>query len=148
MEPEVENFEVIFLDDDRITVLDRQFVKTGETVVYKGEKPIKAPTAQETYTFVGWLGEEKMKKVTEKLVLVALYDVDINQDAKDAMYNASLENAQNSSLNQTLEAGQKVEEQKKALEKDSRTTSEIVSDIMKNGKTEIGQEINKNNVER
>ena len=34
------------------------------------------------------------------------------------------------------------------LEKDSRSVSEIVSDIMKNGKTEIGIEANKDNVER
>ena len=143
-----EMFEVVFLDDDRITVLDKQQVKAGETVSYKGENPIKAPTAQEKYTFKGWIDEEKLKSVNENLVLIALYDVEVNHESQDAMYNASLENAQESSLNETLEAGKKVEEQKKALEKDSRSVAEIVSDIMKNGKTEIGIEANKDNVER
>lgn len=146
MEPEI--YEVIFLDDDKITVLDRQRVVAGNDVVYKGEIPVKAPTAQEKYTFKGWMDEEKLKNVNENLVFIALYEVEVNQNSQDAMYNASLENAQEANLNETLEAGKKVEQQKKALEKDSRSTAEIVSDIMQNGKTEIGMEANKDNIDR
>ena len=145
---EEEIYDIVFLDDDRKTVLDKQQVKKGETVSYKGQIPIKAPTVQEKYTFKGWLGEEKLKSVNENLVLIALYDVEVNHETQTAMFNASLENAQEALLNETLDAGKKVEEQKKALEKDSRSVSEIVSDIMKNGKTEIGIEVNKDNVER
>ena len=145
---EEEIYDVIFLDDDRITVLDKQQVRKGDTVVYKGEVPIKAPTAQETYQFKGWIGEEKLNNVNENLILIALYEVSVNHENQDAMYNASLESAQESLLNETLDAGKKVEEQKKALEKDSRTPSEIVSDIIKNGKTELGQEVNKDNIDR
>ena len=58
------------------------------------------------------------------------------------------ENAEKTNLNATVEAGQKVSEQQKALEKDSRSTEEIVNDVLENGKTEIGQEVNKDNIER
>lgn len=145
---EEEIYDVVFLDDDRITVLDKQQVKKGDVVSYKGQTPIKAPTAQETYQFKGWIGEEKLNNVSENLILIALYEVTVNHETQDAMYNSSLESAQESLLNETLDAGKKVEEQKKALEKDSRSVSEIVSDIIKNGKTEIGIEANKDNVER
>ncbi len=142
---ETDIFEVIFVDDDRTTILDRQNVKAGEKVTYKGEIPVKEPTAKEKYAFKGWIDEEKMQNVNENLVLIARYDVEVNENFQEAMYNASLDNAEQSSLNETLEAGKKVEEQKKAFEKDSRSASEIVNDIIKNGKTEIGVEINKDN---
>lgn len=145
---ETETFEVIYLDDDRITVLDRQFVNYGEKAVYKGQTPTKAPTVQETYTFVGWTDEEKLKSVKEKLIVIAKYSVDVNKPTQDAMYNASLENAKESNLNDAINSGKKLDSQQKALEKDSRTASEIVSDIMKNGKTEVGQEMNKDNIDR
>ena len=56
---------------------------------------------------------------------------------------ASLENAENSNLNDTIEAGKKVSEQQKALEKDSRSVEEIVNDILENGQTEIGENLDK-----
>ena len=141
-------FEVIFLDDDKITVLDRQFAKLGESVSYKGEIPVKEPTTQETYTFCGWTNEEKLQNVTEKIILIAKYTVDVKKATKDAMYNASLENAQETNLSDAVNSGKKLDSQQKAIEKDSRTASEIVSDIMKNGKTEIGQDVNKDNIDR
>ena len=64
------------------------------------------------------------------------------------MLQASLENAEKTNLNATIEAGQKVNEQQKALEKDSRTAEEIVNEVLENGKAEIGNEVNKDNVER
>ena len=51
-----ETFEVIFLDDDRVTVLDKQVVLAGHSCKYQGQPPTKAPTATETYTFVGNTG--------------------------------------------------------------------------------------------
>ena len=59
------------------------------------------------------------------------------------MYEASLENAENSKLNETMEAGQKVSAQQKALEKDPRSVTEIVNDILENGQTEIGENLDK-----
>ena len=146
----MEQYEVIFLDDDRVTVLDRQMVDAGEKVTYKGKTPTKEPTNMMTYTFSGWIGEEKMEAVTEKLILVAKYSAETVTNSKDeaALLAASLENAQNTNLSATVEAGQKVSEQQKALEKDSRTAEEIVNEVLENGKAEIGQEANKDNIER
>ena len=146
----MEQFEVIFLDDDRVTVLDRQMVVSGEPVKYKGETPTKEPTNQMTYTFIGWIDEEKMKCVTERLILVAKYAAESVTNSKEeaALLAASLLNAQETNLNATIEAGKKVSEQQRALEKDSRTAEQIVKDVLENGKTEIGQDVNKDNVER
>lgn len=146
----MEQYEVIFFDDDKVTVLDKQMVNEGEKVTYKGQTPTKEPTNMMTYTFVGWIGEEKMESVTERLVLIAKYSAETVTNSKDenALLAASLENAQNTNLNATIEAGQKVSEQQKAFEKESRTSEQIVNDILENGKTEIGQEVNKDNIER
>lgn len=141
---ENEQIEVIFLDDDKLTVLDRQFVKYGYSVKYKGEQPEKAPTLEGTYTFEGWSDEEKMECVTQRLILIAMYKLEINAETKNAMFEASLENVENSNLNETMEAGKKVNEQQKALEKDPRSVTEIVNDILENGQTEIGNDIDKN----
>jgi len=146
----LEEFEVIFLDDDRRTVLDHQIVAKGDKVEYKGKLPIKEPTNMMTYTFIGWVGEEKMNSVQERLVLIAKYSMEVINITKDesALLVASLENAKNTNLNATIEAGQKVSEQQKALAKDTRTAEQIVNEVLENGKTEIGQDINKNNIER
>lgn len=146
----MEQYEVIFLDDDKITVLDRQMVIEGEKVEYKGKTPTKEPTNMTTYTFSGWIGEEKMESVKERLILIAKYSAETVVNSKDeaAMLEASLENAENTNLNATIEAGQKVTEQQKALEKDSRSAEEIVNEVLENGKAEIGIEANKDNVER
>ena len=146
----MEQYEVIFLDDDKVTVLDRQMVNEGEKVTYKGQTPTKEPTNMMTYTFSGWIDEEKMEAVTEKLVLIAKYTAETVTNSKDeaALLAASLENAQNTNLSATVEAGQKVSEQQKALEKDSRTAEEIVNEVLENGKAEIGIEANKDNIDR
>lgn len=146
----MEQYEVIFLDDDKVTVLDRQFVNVGEKVTYKGQTPTKEPTNMMTYTFSGWIGEEKMESVTEKLVLVAKYTAETVTNSKDeaALLAASLENAQKTNLSATVEAGQKVSEQQKALEKDSRTAEEIVNEVLENGKAEVGLEANKDSIDR
>ena len=113
----MEQFEVIFLDDDRLTVLEQQMVKQGEAVKFKGKTPAKEPVNGVTYTFDGWVGEEKMDSVQEKLVLVAKYIAETATATKDenAMLQASLENAEKTNLNATIEAGQKVNEQQKGL---------------------------------
>lgn len=144
----MEQFEVIFLDDDRVTVLDRQMVEAGKPVKYKGEPPTKAPTNMMTYTFVGWFGKEKMEAVTENLILIAEYAAETNTKSENALLAASLENAQNTNLTATVEAGQKISEQQKALAKDSRSADQIVNEVLENGQVEVGVETNKDNVER
>lgn len=145
----MEKVEVIFYDDDEKTVLDRQLVDVGSKVVYGGPEPFKAPTNIETFTFVGWTGEEGLEKVEDNLVLVAKYESsNPNSNRESAFLKASLENAKMTNLNATVEAGQKVSEQQKALEKDPRTAEEVVSEILANGKTEIGVDQNKDNIEK
>lgn len=141
----MEEFEVIFLDDDRRTVLDHQMVAQGKEVKYKGKSPVKEPTNMVTYTFIGWIGEEKMASVQERLVLVAKYSAETINATKDenALLAASLANAESTNLNATIEAGQKVSEQQKALAKDTRTAEQIVNEVLENGKAEIGQEVNR-----
>ena len=145
----MEKFEVIFYDDDEMTVLDRQFVEAGSKVVYNGKEPFKEPINQVTYNFVGWTDEDKLDNVTDNLVLVAKYESDSpTTNKEDALLKASLENARNTNLNATVEAGQKVSEQQKAVVKDTRTAEEIVNEVLANGKTEIGVEQNKDDFDR
>ena len=146
----MEQFEVTFLDDDKLTVLQKQTVNAGEKVIYKGETPTKAPTNMMKYTFIGWLGKEKMESVTENLILIAEYAAETVSNVKfeNALLEASLENAQIANLSNTVAAGQKVNEQQKALEKDSRSPEQIVNEVLENGKVEVGIEANKDNIER
>lgn len=141
-------YDVIFLDDDRSTVLDMQKVPHGKKAEYKGTKPAKAPTERETYTFDGWENEEKLESVTEKLILIARYTVTVNVATKDAFYEASLQNAEQANLSAVLDSGKKVADQQRALEKDPRTAEQIVADIVENGKTEVGQELNREDIDR
>ncbi len=146
----MEQAEVIFLDDDKTTVLDRQFVNIGDSVRYKGKTPSKEPINGITYTFSGWSGEEKLESVGGKTILIAKYSAESVSATKEenALLDASLQNAENTNLNATIEAGQKANAQLKALEKDPRTAEQIVNDVLENGKTEIGQEVNKDNIDR
>lgn len=144
----MEEYDVIFLDDDRTTVLDMQRVAHGEKVEYRGTKPVKEPTEKESYTFDGWENEEQMECVTDKLVLVAKYSVTVNNVTKDEFYQASLENAEQANLAAVLDSGKKVAEQQKAIEKDPRTAEQIVADIVENGKTEVGQEQKREDIDR
>lgn len=146
----MEQVEVIFLDDDKITVLDRQFVTVGESAKYNGKTPSKEPINGVTYTFAGWIGEEKLTSINEKTILIAKYSAETTTATKDenALLEASLQNAENTNLNATIEAGQKANSQLKALEKDPRTAEQIVNEVLENGKTEIGQDINKDNIDR
>lgn len=145
----MDKVEVIFYDDDEKTVLDRQLVNVGDKVVYSGPEPFKAPTNVESFNFVGWIGEEMLEKVEDNLILVAKYESNNPASNRESVFlKASLENAKNTNLNATVEAGQKVSEQQKAIEKDQRTAKEIVNEIVANGKTEIGVEQDKDNIEK
>lgn len=140
----MDNFNVIFLDDDRKTVLAQLQVEYGERAVYPNGTPTKEAIQGVKYNFIGWEGQEKLEVVTADTVVIAKYVAETDTKSNEqAMYDASLQNAENTNYNVVVEAGQKAISQEKAVEKDSRTAEEIVNDIMENGKTEVGQEMNK-----
>lgn len=140
----MEEFSVVFLDDDKKTVLANIKVEYGESAVYPGKTPTKEAMAGVKYTFAGWVGAEKLAVVTENVVVYAKYEAETATVTNgDALYNASLANAEATNYNVVVEAGQKAVSQQQAIEKDSRSAEEIVNDIMENGKTEVGQEMNK-----
>ena len=143
----MEQFEVIFLDEDRKTVLDKQLINKGEAVKYNGKEPIKEPENQIKYVFEGWIGEEKMQDVQENLILIAKYSSEtITNSVEQAFFDATLESTEKTDINSTVEASQKIVNQMKLLEKETRTAEEIVNTILKEGKTEIAPD--KNDVER
>ena len=141
----MEEFDVIFLDDDKKTVLANFKVEYGESATFPGKNPTKEATAGVKYTFVGWVGQEKLAVITENTVVYAKYEAEaMTVTNDDALYNNLLQNAEETNYNVVVEAGQKAVSQQKAIEKDSRTAEQIVNDIMENGKTEVGQELDKN----
>ena len=140
----MDEFRVIFLDDDKETILAEIKVEYGERAEYPYELPTKDEIQGVKYYFVGWEGQEKLEVVTADTTVIAKYVAETDTKSNEAaLYDASLKNAENTNYNVVAEAGQKAISQEKAVEKDSRTAEEIVNDIMENGQTEVGQEMNK-----
>lgn len=140
----MEEFDVIFLDEDRNTVLANLKVKYGDSAEFPGKLPAKDTINGIKYNFVGWEGQEKLVAVTENIVVYAKYEEETTTISnEEALLQASLNSAEQLNYNVVIEAGQKAVSQQQALAKDSRTAEEIVNDILANGKTEVGQEINK-----
>lgn len=138
------NFNVIFLDDDKKTVLATIKVEYGEKAVYPNGTPTKEEIQGVKFHFVGWEGQEKLEVVTADTVVFAKYAAETDMKSnEEALLDASLQNAENTNYNVVVEAGQKAVSQEKAVEKDPRTAEQIVNDIIENGKTEVGQEMNK-----
>ena len=141
--------EVVFLDDDEITVLEKQEVNFGEFVKYQGKIPEKEVINGVKYVFQGWTNEEKLEHVEENLILIAKYAEESEvPNIEDALFNATLESTKKTSYNATISAGNKISEQKRAIEKDGRDPSEIVSQVVKDGKIELGQENSKDDFDR
>ena len=140
----MDEFKVIYLDDDRKTVLAEIKVEYGEKAVYPNENPTKDSIQGVKYYFIGWEGQERLEVVTADTTVIAKYAAETDTKSNEAaLYDASLKNAENTNYNVVVEAGQKAISQEKAVEKDSRTAEEIVNDIIENGQTEVGQEIDK-----
>ena len=143
----MEQFEVIFYDEFGEKVLEKKLVNKGERVVYTGKEPEKDPINGIRYVFVGWTNEDQLSSVQNDLVLFAKFEEDNSKDMEDALFDATLEQAKKTDLNSTIRAGNKITEQKRALEKDPRSSEEIVEEVLKNGKAEIG-DIYKDDIER
>ena len=90
----MEEFDVIFLDDDKKTVLANIKVEYGESATFPGKTPTKEPVAGVKYTFAGWVGQEKLAVVTSQVVVYAKYTAETTVATNEDLYNASLENAE------------------------------------------------------
>lgn len=141
----MEEFDVVFLDEDKKTVLASLKVEYGASAKFPGAIPTKDSINGVKYNFIGWVGEEKLAIITENTVVFAKYEAETNTVSnEEALLQASLNSAEQMNYNVVVEAGQKALAQQLAFEKDSRTAEQIVNDIKQNGKTELGQEVDKN----
>lgn len=67
---------IAFVNDDGTVLQNTQFA-WGETPVYSGAVPVKAATAQYTYTFKGW--DKEIASVTEPATYTAQYTAAVNE---------------------------------------------------------------------
>ena len=67
---------ITFVNDDGTVLQNTQFA-WGETPVYSGAVPVKAATAQYTYTFKGW--DKEIASVTEPATYTAQYTATVNE---------------------------------------------------------------------
>ena len=105
-----EKFTVIFYDDDRKTIFDKQEVNKGESVKYAGKTPEKPAENGISYEFVKWETTGNIDCVTENIELFAKYEA----GKIDAFFELSESNAQMANLNEVMQAGQKVSQVEKA----------------------------------
>lgn len=139
----MDELSVIFLDDDKKTILAKIKVQYGGKAIYPYGIPTKEAIQGVKYNFIGWEGKEKLEVVTDDTVVIAKYVAETETVSnEEALYDASLQNAENTNYNVVIDSGRKALSQEKAVEKDNRTAEEIVSEIMENGKTEVGQDLN------
>ena len=73
---EILTYTITFKNEDG-KVLDTQTVAYGKTPVYGGETPVKAATAQYTYTFAGW--DTAIASVTGEATYTATYSATVNE---------------------------------------------------------------------
>lgn len=137
----MEQYEVVFYDDNEETILDRQRVNKGEKVTYKGTQTEKEEDNKK-YILVGWIGEEKMAEVTEDLKLVAIYEAIVSenraeQDEEMAYYEAVLQSAENTTLSGTVKSGLRLSEHQIAIMKSGRTPQDIVAEVLAKGSVEL-----------
>lgn len=138
-----EQFTVIFYDEDRKTILDKQEVGKGESVKYQGKTPEKPLENGIQYTFIGWETTGNMKCVMENMEIYAKYEEDsknISQDEK-LMFEMSEKNAENANLNEVMESGQKLSGAEKATRDMSlEQKRDLVSEVMEKGSVDLGRE--------
>lgn len=94
-----QKFTVIFYDDDRKTILDKQEVKKGERAKYSGKIPEKPAENGVEYTFVGWETTGNITMVMENITLFAKYE---ESSKLNSMFELSEANAENAKLNEVM----------------------------------------------
>lgn len=138
-----EKFTVIFYDDDRKTILDKQEVNKGESAKYQGKTPEKPAENGIQYTFVGWETTGNITMVMENIEAYARYEEDSKialQDQK-SMFELSESNAENANLNEVMEAGQKVSMAEKATRDMSlEQKKDLVNEVLEKGSVDLGKE--------
>lgn len=140
----MEQYEVVFYDEDRVTVLDKQVVNKGEKVTYKGVTPEKPEVVGVKYVFVGWELEEKLESIQENLSVFAKFEEE--GKVENALYNATLDSSKNATINATMDAARKLSDQMKLVEKSDRDPEDIVNEVLTNGKAELDR--TQDNLER
>ncbi len=135
---DIKEYSVVFYMDDAKTVLDEHRVQKGSKCKYNGPAPFKPDTLDGRYVFEGWSNEELLECVEKNVECIAKFRLEAKSNepiSTEFTEGVALE----AELDATLEAGKKIQEQQRALEKDPRSVEEIVSDIKENGQTEIGE---------
>ena len=70
-------YTVQFVSEDGSEIYDEQVLDYGTMPVYAGETPVKAKTAQYTYTFKGW--DKDVDIVTGDIAYAARFDATVNK---------------------------------------------------------------------
>lgn len=129
-----EKFTVIFYDDDRKTILDKQEVSRGSSVKYSGKMPVKAEENGIKYEFVGWDTTGNIDCVTENIELFAKYEA----GKIDAFFELSEANAELANLNEIMQAGQKVSGAEKATrDLTAEQKRNLVNEIKEKGSVDL-----------
>lgn len=132
-----ERFTVIFFDDDKKTILEKQEVEKGSKVFYTGEKPSKHDENGISFEFVGWELEEigDLNNVTQDMKLYAKYESSKKNEITLGSIDSSTE-MQN--YNDVLNSGKKLEQVERALKDMSLEEKNALKDqIMENGYVEL-----------
>ncbi len=72
----VNQYTVTFVDEDELTILDKQTLDYGATPVYGGEAPTKTGDAEFTWSFAGW--DKEIATVTDDVIYKATYESTTN----------------------------------------------------------------------
>ena len=132
-----EKFTVIFYDDDRQTILDKQEVKRESKVEYAGKSPEKPEENGIRYEFVGWETTGNVECVTENIELFAKYEA----GKVDAFFELSEANAEIANLNEVMQAGQKLSQIEKATrELTAEEKANLINEIKDKGSVELDKQ--------
>ena len=100
-----EKFTVIFYNEDRKMMLEKQDVNKGDCVKYQGKLPEKPAENGIEYTFIGWeTTDGDMTNVVQDMEIFAKYE----ETAKiNSMFELTQLNAQNAKLDNVMRGGTK-----------------------------------------
>ena len=137
-------FTVIFYDDDRKTILDKQEVEKGASVKYLGKTPEKPAENGTQYTFVGWEMTGNITMVMEDINLFAKYEESSKVSSKEenAMLDLTEKNAEVAKLNEVMQAGNKVTQAEKATRNLSlEQKKDLVNEVIETGSVDLDKQV-------